>query len=624
MQTLFLRLVNVSIAAGWLVLAVLAFRFLFRKAPKALRCLAWGLVALRLLLPVALESPFGLAPRVGEIPEELILQVRSANAAAQVDTAAGTSAVQAPAAPEQDPAAPVSGIGQIIHFEASGSVSVALPGASAQTGTEEKTFTPAPGAAEPARNGSAAGADALRLAKAATGAAIVWAVGLAAMLVYALWSFVTLKRKTRLSVSPERGVILCDEVSTPFILGVLRPVIVLPSSISEEDARFALAHERAHIARRDHLVKPFGFLLLAVYWFNPLMWLAYGLLCRDIELACDERVIKNGGPELKKGYSTALINCGSLERRITGCPVAFGEIALKERVRAVLSYQKAGSRLAAAAVICCVLMGVFLLPSRSVAHAAEPQAAALPVPSEKGAEQTAAEPVFNRVFVYTPIMNENGQACMRVMLSEEGLRFCITRDSDGFLAEGTYTFSGDSLVLTAEDGGEYRFLNQLGKLVYSPGQGERLPGIPRGKTLSLERSVSSSDSYYCSGDSGYLYRPEDGTFYLFGDAEEVLPVLRQEPGLASEAMQAGLSALLKTKSPKGGAALFRWTVEGFVPDEETGTEACFVIGNSLLVSGGSDFSVVFSALSVPADSSGNSPGLTPGSKFARGGYPYGY
>lgn len=154
---------------------------------------------------------------------------------------------------------------------------------------------------------------------------------------------------------------MCDRIDTPFILGVFRPRIYLPSNMSEQDVTYVLAHEQAHIKRHDHWWKPLGFALLTIYWFHPILWIAYVLLCRDIELACDEKVIKEMGIDIKKPYSDALINCSIPRRAITACPLAFGEVGVKERVKTVLNYKKPAFWIVLIAVIACVIVAVCFL-----------------------------------------------------------------------------------------------------------------------------------------------------------------------------------------------------------------------------------------------------------------------
>lgn len=275
-----------SITASWLVLAVVVLRLLLRKAPKAISCALWVLVALRLLLPFSFESVLSLVPSAETIPSDF------------------TTAEK----PEIDSG--FYGVNNVIN-----------PIITETLANQGDTVEPP--------------------AKALTeDLAIVWAIGVVIMLAYMLASYLRVKAKVREGVALKDNVMMCDQVSSPFILGVIRPRIYLPSDISASDSEYVIAHERAHLARLDHLWKPLGFLLLSVHWFNPILWLAYVLLCRDIELACDERVIRKMGKEIKKPYSDALVNCSMPRRMIAACPLAFGEVGVKGRIKAVLNYKK--------------------------------------------------------------------------------------------------------------------------------------------------------------------------------------------------------------------------------------------------------------------------------------------
>lgn len=286
METVFLKLVNMSITAGWLALAVMAVRLLFRRMPRWITCLLWGLVALRLICPFTLESALSLIPSTQPLPQEILYTAR----------------------PE-------------IHSGLAALDEVVNP-------MLEASLTPVePASANPTQILSFV-------------CSRIWVVGVGMMLLYTLVSFLLLKRRVCTAVPLEKGVKQSEFVDSPFVLGVFRPVIYLPFGLEEGDRTYVLAHERAHIRRHDHWWKPAGFLLLTVYWFNPVMWAAYILLCRDIEAACDEKVIRNMRPDDRRAYSTALLNCSVHRRRIAACPVAFGEVGVKARIRNVMNYKK--------------------------------------------------------------------------------------------------------------------------------------------------------------------------------------------------------------------------------------------------------------------------------------------
>lgn len=313
MENIFLELLNRSIKAGWLVLAIILLRYMLKKAPKSLFVVLWALVAIRLICPFAPESVFSLLPSTDPIPTNIMY---------------------------------------------SGSTT---PSHESNIKNEiDLTVTPDNGqhAAEATEVGSAEKNSAKLLNVLSTA---VWVSGMFGLLLYAAISSLRLRRKIRESIPLRENIRLCDRIDTPFLLGLIRPSIYLPSSLAAEDAEYAIAHERAHIKRHDHWWKPLGFLLLTVYWFNPLMWIAYALLCRDIELACDEKVIRKLGAESKKLYSIALINCSVSRRAIAMCPLAFGEVAVKERVKTVLRYKKPTFWLSAIAVLICIAVALGFL-----------------------------------------------------------------------------------------------------------------------------------------------------------------------------------------------------------------------------------------------------------------------
>ncbi|NLC27144.1 MAG: transcriptional regulator, partial [Fastidiosipila sp.] len=286
METLFLKLLNMSITASWLILAVILLRALFKNGPKYLRCLMWAMVGIRLLCPFSFESVLSLIPSAETVPQEILYSVE----------------------PE-------------IHSGISSFNNVVNP-------VITQVFTPDPtNSINPLQTITSV-------------ASIIWILGMAAMLIYAFVGYRRIHIKVREAIELKDNIWICDCISTPFILGVFRPRIFLPSTINESDIEYIIAHEKAHLKRRDHWWKPLGFVLLSLYWFNPLVWLAYILLCRDIEFACDEKVLKEKGLEIKKPYSNALINCSLPCRIATAYPLAFSEDGVKGRVKAVLNYKK--------------------------------------------------------------------------------------------------------------------------------------------------------------------------------------------------------------------------------------------------------------------------------------------
>lgn len=195
---------------------------------------------------------------------------------------------------------------------------------------------------------------------------VMWCIGAAAMLTYTLCAYGRTRKTLSEAVKLECDVYECDRIPTPFIFGLFRPCIYLPSAMNEHDRTYVLAHERAHLSRYDHLWKLLGFAVLAVHWFNPLVWLAYVLFCRDMETACDERVLTVLGADSKKPYADALINCAAPTRRIAACPLAFGETDVKARVQTILGYRKPAAWATAAAMVLCLLLAVCFLTDPTV------------------------------------------------------------------------------------------------------------------------------------------------------------------------------------------------------------------------------------------------------------------
>ena len=202
-----------------------------------------------------------------------------------------------------------------------------------------------------------------------TDLAWVWLVGMAAVLGWAAVSYLRLRRQVAASIRVGKQVYLCDDISSPFILGIFRPRVYLPSGLEGETLQSVLRHEGAHLKRRDHWWKPLAHVLIAVYWFNPLLWAAYVLLCRDIELACDERVVRDMTREDRAAYSQALLQCSlNRRRRLVLCPLAFGEVGVRTRVKSVLRYRRPAVWLSAAAVLLCAALAVTFLTEPKAAE----------------------------------------------------------------------------------------------------------------------------------------------------------------------------------------------------------------------------------------------------------------
>lgn len=352
MDLIFLKLLNMSIAAGWLICAVLLLRPFLKKAPKRIHCLLWGIAAVRLVCPISLNAPFSL------IPSSEVLDPHVVQYAQKPTVNTGVLFLNRTLNP-----------------------------------LISQSFAPAPGAS----------ANPLHIWVYIAG--LVWACGAVLLLGYGVFRYIRLCIGVREAVpfvwsaasrdtvsgnhpfpaqkavpsaqsggpsqaeaSIKRNLWLCDAVTSPFILGLLKPRIYLPSGISETELRYVIAHEQVHLQRKDHWRKLLGYFLLSVYWFHPLVWAAYHLFCRDLELACDEDVIRGFDLAERKAYANALVSCGMQRRMVLACPLAFGEIDIKERVDTVLHYRAPALWKTAAAAACCIVLAVCFLTDPPVSE----------------------------------------------------------------------------------------------------------------------------------------------------------------------------------------------------------------------------------------------------------------
>ena len=300
------NVLNTSMAASWLVLVVIVLRFLLKKAPKWTCVALWGMVAVRLLMPFSIESACSLLPSVEIVSDELL----------QAGPVTG-------AQPAYLELVTNPGFGRTVTMELNQSIS------SFQWDLLSWTW--------------------------------IWLAGMGVMALYAGISCWRLYRSVQTAVRLRDHIFQSETVVSPFVLGIWKPRIYLPFQMDGENLEYVVFHEQAHIRRKDHWWKPLGFLLLAVHWFNPLMWLAFVLLCRDMELACDEKVIRELGREQRADYAQALVACSVSRRPIGACPLAFGEIGVRERVKSVMNYNKPGFWVAAAAVAICLFVAVCFL-----------------------------------------------------------------------------------------------------------------------------------------------------------------------------------------------------------------------------------------------------------------------
>ncbi len=307
MPQVWIKVVNLSIQASWLVMAVIVFRLVAAKAPKWSRVLLWGLVGIRLVCPVTLESIFSLVPSAQTISPDIMTQTD----------------------PSVETGIPVVNhtVNPLINY----------------------TLSPTPGdSANP-------------LQVLIPVLSVIWLAGIGLLLIYTVVSYTRLRYQLATAVHLRDNICQSERVTSPFVLGLVHPKIYLPFAMDEVTQQAVIAHEQAHLLRKDHWWKPLGFLIVSVYWFNPLLWVGYLLFCRDIELACDEKAVREMDAQQRADYSQVLLDCTAHRHKVSVCPLAFGEVGIRERVKAVLCYKKPTAWMVAGVlVICCIIAAAFL------------------------------------------------------------------------------------------------------------------------------------------------------------------------------------------------------------------------------------------------------------------------
>lgn len=391
MTQVFLYLANQSITAGYLILAVLILRLILRKIPKNLLLWLWVPVGLRLILPVSLKSALSLIPRAKPIPMDIAYSP----------------------APAIDSGIPVidRAVNPVIT----------------------ENLTPV----------VTASVNPMQIVLAII--SNLWLAGMVVMLLYAAVSYYRLSRKCAVSMHLQGKLYLCDNIPTPFVLGIINPKIYLPSDMAPENQSYVLKHEAAHLRHRDHWWKPLGFLLLCVYWFQPLVWIAYFLFCRDLEMACDERAVAGMGEGERKAYSYALLSCAAPRRTMAMCPVAFGENSVKSRIKHVLRFKKAGFWVIAGVLVISVIVAVCFLTNPKEEE--EPLLQTVPdtVPTEA---MEAAEEDYQPLsgyYAYT-----NGGMTLEID-KVSGVKTQTARDSSGEAYEQTILLTEPGTVVSIVD-----------------------------------------------------------------------------------------------------------------------------------------------------------------------------
>ncbi len=440
MDMLFLRILNMSITASFIALAAIILRFFLRKSPRWISCLLWGLVAIRLLIPFSFESHLSLMPEGEPIPTPAALsEVKESPA----ENSPESNIYNDYREPLSDNEGNFSGVvipdNNVNIPENTPEASPEIMENEVSNSTQTQSTVSATTVKE--QNG-------IKVLKVLSW---VWVSGVALMALYCTLSYLKIKRKVKISLLREENIYYCDEVKSPFILGLIKPKIYLPSNITEEDAGFVIAHEKAHLKRRDHLIKPLGFLLLTIHWFNPLMWVCYILLSKDIELAREEKVIRDMEIKDKKSYSTTLLSLSVKERMISACPLAFGEVSVKERIKSVLSYKKPAFWVSVVAIILCITLGVCFL-TNPVEKQDEGEGAVADAYEEPDPYITLPEDTSGLGYIeYAHFDNETILKDSYVKLYPDTERFeLMLSPLSSYLPTGTYTITEDKLTLDCE------------------------------------------------------------------------------------------------------------------------------------------------------------------------------
>lgn len=316
MGDIFLKVLNMSLAAGWLMAVVILLSLIAGKVPRWIVCLLWGLVAIRLVCPFSIESPFSAVPSDEVIPESIL---SASQHTLQITTG-------------------VKPVDTLVN--------------------EYLGDTYFEGISVPHDYGNIL----------MSGAGVVWLCGVSGLLLYAVVMNLRLRRKLKEAVLLQKGIWLCDHVGSPFIFGLFHPRIYLPSGSDGSDMEYVIAHEKAHLQRKDHIWKTAAFLLLAVYWFHPLGWAAFLLFCRDLELACDEKVIRDFSMPEKKAYAGALLSCSFRKKVSIAYLLTFGEVGVKKRVKSILNYKKPGFWVLSVSLAACIVIGTGFLTTLPQEH----------------------------------------------------------------------------------------------------------------------------------------------------------------------------------------------------------------------------------------------------------------
>lgn len=457
MEGIFVKLLNMSISASVLILIVVLLRGVLRRSPKWIHCLLWGLVAVRLVCPLSFESSFSLAPQADFVEAKLGVQ--------REDGRYMNSATDAGKALNDD-------------LDNAQNKNLANKGNADRQGDWKKISW-------------------------------TWFVGVVLLLGYAAISYLRFRKKVQASVRLRDGIYVCDNIRTPFILGVIRPGIYLPSDMDEVQTENVIAHERAHLSRLDQVWKPLGYCLFTVYWFNPLCWLAYVLFCRDMELACDEKVIRDMDTEDKKVYSCVLLSFSDPSHRIAAGPLAFGEIGVKKRIQSVLNYRKPAFWMVGLAILALVVTSLCFLTN--------PKAANDPAQTMGTAEYQLPDGLEaengDDLTIFTPNVYKVGSeaSCADDMISAGYIQKFNTTDEWGTMKDGKIEQVYSENHSTVEDYGSIDGLCAPGYLVKVDYDLYSAAALEKEKNKGTDMSeIDTTGQYWLL----YLVRENEETGYI--------------------------------------------------------------------------------------------------------------
>lgn len=413
MGTIFFKVIEMSTAAVMLMIAVVFIRIPLKKAPKWFMGLLWAIVALRLMVPVQITAHVGFMPDFGNVIENFF----SNDEVATKETADLTDA----------PIAISGGIYDTMDITNKSESLTTAPEIADQSNAQAELLHNEADKTSVTDEGIPAFC------------VVIWLIGMLGVLAYGAFSYIVIKRKTSASIryiSGER-IYVCDEIDTPFIFGVFKPAIYMPSGLDARTIKNVLVHEKAHLQRFDHIRKQLGFMILAVHWFNPLVWLSYILFCRDIELACDERVIARMNLRQKRSYAKSLLDCSTGRRLVFAYPLAFGEVGVGTRVRQIFNYKRPTAWLVTLLIVVCGALSIC-----SFTKAAE-KVVVVPFPLEAldELEQTTSESTKVEVTLPAPIVWEAQEIVERNLLEQEKQSGITNPKEDGVVnlpyTEGT-------------------------------------------------------------------------------------------------------------------------------------------------------------------------------------------